>query len=115
MLGFSQGFALVAPQRAVAPVPEAHIGALCSSFPPKGSIWVRAKILEQTDDDTYIIKDRTGKITLFLPTDELLSYELRPGMEILILGSVDISPVKPEKNEFYAERILLPPKIEENP
>ena len=114
-LGTSSSFALVTPQKAMAPVSEVPVGALCSNFPPKGSCWVKAKILEQTDDDTYLIKDRTGQITLFLPTDELLSYDLRPGMEILILGSVDVSCVKPEKNEFYAERILLPQNVEVAP
>lgn len=103
---------MTAPERAAAAVPEVPVGALCSANPPPGRIWVRAQIVEQTDDDLFLIKDRTGQITLFLPTDNLMSLELRPEMEILIYGTVDISPVTPAKNEFYAERILLPPKTE---
>jgi uncharacterized protein YdeI (BOF family) len=101
-----------APERATTAVSEVPVAALRSSYPPKGTVWVRAKIVQQTDDDTYLIQDRTGQITLFLPTDKLLSLELHPGMEILIYGTVDISPVNPGKNEFYAERVLLPPKTE---
>jgi hypothetical protein len=96
-------------QRATTPVSEIPVGALVSSYPPKGTIWVRATIIEQTGDDTYLIKDKTGRITLFLPLDSLMELDLRPGMEILIFGTVDVSGVRPDKNEFYAERILLPP------
>jgi uncharacterized protein YdeI (BOF family) len=102
--------ALVPPEQATAPVPEVPVGALRSSFPPKGAVWVRAIIVTQADNDLYLIKDRTGEIALFLPSDKLLSLDLHPGMEILVLGTVDVSPVTPEKNEFYAQRILLPPK-----
>ncbi len=103
---------VVPPERATANVSEVPVAALSSSFPPRGAIWVRAKIIQQTDDDTYLIQDQTGRITLFLPLESLLSLGLHPGMEILIYGTVDVSPVTPEKNEFYAERILLPPKSE---
>jgi uncharacterized protein YdeI (BOF family) len=100
----------VQPERAASPVPEIPVAALTSSFPPQGPVWVHATILEQTGDDTFLIKDRTGQILLFLPTDNLLSLDLRPGIEIVIYGTVDVNPVRSEKNEFYAERILLPPK-----
>jgi len=103
---------MVSPERATAAVPEVPVGALRSSSPPLGAIWIRAQIVEQIDDDIFLIKDRTGQITLFLPTENLMSLDLHPGMEILIYGTIDVSPVKPEKNEFYAERILLPPKTE---
>lgn len=98
----------VTPDRATTQVPEVPIAALHSSFSPKGGIWVRAKIIQQTDEDTYIVQDRTGMITLFLPTENLLALHLTPGMDIVIYGTVDVSSVTPEKNEFYAERILLP-------
>ena len=101
--------ALTPPPHAKEAVLEVPVAALSSSHPPQGFVWVRAKIMLQTEDDTYLIKDSTGQITLFLPDDNLLSIELIPGMEILVYGSVDVSPVKPEKNEFYAEQILLPP------
>jgi hypothetical protein len=45
---------------------------------------------------------------LFLPTDDLMNIALAPGMEVLIFGTVDPSPVHPSKNELYAETILLP-------
>ena len=103
---------LIPPQRATTSVPEVPVAALRSTYPPHDQVWVRAKIIEQTDNDTFVIEDRTGKIVLFLPNDDLLSLSLHPGMEILIFGTVDVSPVVPEKNEFYAERILLPPNTE---
>lgn len=98
----------VQPEKALSPISEIPVGALTSTFPPQGAIWVRATIIEQTGEDTYLIKDRTGQITLFLPTDSLMSLDLHPGMDILIYGTVDVSPVRPDKNEFYAERVLLP-------
>jgi uncharacterized protein YdeI (BOF family) len=110
LIGTPCNSTVAAPERATTAVSEVPVGALRSSYPPKGAVWVRAKILEQTDDDTYLIADRTGQITLFLSTDNLLSLDLLPGMEILIYGTVDVSSVNREKNEFYAERILLPPK-----
>ena len=115
MCGTTLMAALVPPERATSAVAEVPVGALVSSYPPKGTIWVRATIAQQTGDDTYLIKDRSGQITLFLPTDNLMALDLRPGMEILIYGTLDVSPVRPDKNEFYAERILLPPKSESLP
>ena len=111
-IGTTSYSAAIVPERVATAVSEVPVVALLSSYPPKGTIWVKAKIIQQTDDDTYLIQDQTGQITLFLPTDKLLSLELHPGMEILIYGTVDVSPVNPGKNEFYAERILLPPKTE---
>ena len=99
-------------ERAPAPVSEVPVAALTSTYPPHGTIWVRATVSEQTGEDTFLIKDQTGQITLFLPTDSLMQLALYPGMEILIYGTVDVSPVRPDKNEFYAERIVLPPKGE---
>lgn len=58
--------------------------------------------------DTYLIQDSSGQITLFLPTDDLLSLALTPGMEILVYGNVDISNVGSAKNELDAEKIFLP-------
>ena len=37
-----------------------------------------------------------------------MALDLYQGMEILVFGTLDISQVKPEKNELYAERIYLP-------
>lgn len=108
VLGAMGSVSAVQPEKAKAPVTEIPVGALTSSNPPQGPIWVHATIVEQTDDDTFLIKDRSGQITLFLPTDSLMALDLKPGMDLLILGTVDVSPVRSDKNEFYAERILLP-------
>jgi uncharacterized protein YdeI (BOF family) len=98
----------VAPKKATSSVLTIPIQALVSTTPPKEPIWIRAQIAYKTDDDTYLIQDKTGQITLFLPTDDLIALELTSGMEVLIYGKLDISPVTPKKNEFYAEKILLP-------
>lgn len=98
----------VSPQKATTSVPEVPIQSLRSFSPPKEAIWVKGKILTQTSDDTFIIQDASGQIILFLPTDELLNLTLTPGMEVLVLGKIDISNVSSSKNELYAERILLP-------
>ena len=100
---------LIQLQHAREPVPTVSVRALTSSSCPQRVVWVFVKIVEQTGDDTYIIEDRTGQITLFLPTDELMNLAMAPGMEVLISGRVDISPVHPSKNELYAETIQLAP------
>jgi uncharacterized protein YdeI (BOF family) len=102
---------LVPPPRATAAVPAIPLSSLRSTSPQKEPVWIRVTIVEQTDDDTYLVQDVTGQITLFLSVDSLLSLELKPGMEILVYGTLDISPVSSSKNEFYAERILLPPLL----
>ncbi len=111
LLSASLHVGAAALDRATIAVPEVPVAALKSSFPPKEAIWVRVHIVQQTDDDTYLIQDRTGDITLFLPTERLVLLDLRPGMEVLVYGTVDVSPVNPEKNELYAEKILLPPAV----
>jgi len=98
----------VAPKKASASVFTIPVQRLVSTTPPREPIWVRAHIAYKTDDDTYLIEDKTGSITLFLPTDDLMALELSSGMEVLIYGKLDISPVTPKKNELYAEKILLP-------
>lgn len=99
-----QGFAM--------PSPIIPVGILCSPIPPQGPIWVRAKLLKRTGEDTFVLADSTGQITLFLPTDALMALDLQEGMEVLIIGTLDVSPVKPEKNELYADRIYLPAQPE---
>jgi hypothetical protein len=34
-----------------------------------------------------------------------MALDLKEGMDILVYGTLDISPVRPEKNELYADRI----------
>ena len=92
-------------QGSLKPFPITSVGLLCSSLPPKGPVWIRATLVKRTGEDTFIIRDATGQITLFLPTDTLMSLELVEGTEVLISGTLDISPVKPEKNELYADQI----------
>ena len=92
-------------QGSITPSPLAPVGILCSSIPPQGPIWVRAKLLKRTGEDTFILCDSTGQITLFLPTDALMALDLQEGMEVLVYGTLDISPVRPEKNELYADKI----------
>lgn len=98
----------VPEQGSIKPSPLYPVGALCTSCPPHGAIWVRATLHQRTGEDTFILRDSSGQITLFLPTDEMMALDLYQGMEILVFGTLDISPVKPEKNELYAERIYLP-------
>jgi uncharacterized protein YdeI (BOF family) len=98
----------VPEQGSIKPSPLYPVGALCTSTPPHGPIWVRATLHQRTGEDTFILRDSTGQVTLFLPTDELMALDLYQGMEILVFGTLDISLVKPEKNELYADRIYLP-------
>lgn len=100
----------VPEQGSIKPSPLFRVGALCSSSPPRGPLWVRGTLLERTGDDTFILRDSTGQVILFLPTDALMALDLSQGMEILVFGTLDVSPVKPEKNELYAEQIYLPTK-----
>jgi uncharacterized protein YdeI (BOF family) len=100
----------VPEQGSIKPSPLISIGVLCSSIPPQGQFWVRATLLKRTGEDTFILRDYTGQITLFLPTDALMALDLHEGMDILVFGTLDISPVKPEKNELYADQIYLPIK-----
>ncbi len=86
------------------------IQALTSSGAPKDLVWVHATVINTDEEDTPIIQDKTGKILLFLPTDDLLALKIPLGSEIYVLGRVDISPVHPSKNEFYAERIIFAEK-----
>ena len=95
----------VPEQGSIKPSPLVPVGVLCSSIPPHGPLWVRASLLKRTGEDTFILQDSTGQITLFLPTDELMALDLYEGMEVLVFGTLDISSVKPEKNELYAEKI----------
>jgi uncharacterized protein YdeI (BOF family) len=97
------------PQKASEGVPEVPIESLRSFSPPKDTVWVRGTIVARTSDDTYLLEDHSGQITVFLQSEELMNLDLRPHMEILVFGHVDISNVNPSKNELYAERILLPP------
>ena len=41
-----------------------------------------------------------------------MNLEIKPQMEIFVFGRVDISNVNSNKNELYAERILLRPTKE---
>lgn len=82
------------------------IAILRSSRCPKTAVWVQATVREIVDTDTYIVADASGSILLFLPTEELEAIHLEEGTSILVYGKVDISPVKPEKNELYAEKII---------
>jgi len=95
------------PPKATKTYPIVPIRMLVSSTPPQDSIWVRAQIVCRLDDDTFLIRDSSGEITLFLPVDSLLVLTLNPECEIYIYGKVDLSLVNPKKNELYAERILL--------
>ena len=92
-------------QGSLKPPSVISIGLLCSSLPPQGGVWVRATLLKRTGEDTFVIRDSTGQITLFLPTDTLIALDLTEGTEVLVYGTLDISPVKPEKNELYADQI----------
>ena len=87
--------------------PLTAVGVLRSSYCPKGTVWVQARVKEAVDDDAYTIEDSTGEILLFLPTDELAALPIKIGMRILVYGTVDISQVRPEKNELYAEKVIL--------
>ncbi len=87
--------------------PVTAVGILCSSLCPKGNVWVQVRVKEALDTDTYTIEDSTGQILLFLPTDELEALPIKEGMYLLIYGKVDISPVRPEKNELYAEKVII--------
>jgi hypothetical protein len=87
--------------------PLTAIGILSSSLCPKGYVWARGKVTEDIDSDAYTIEDSTGKILLFLPTDELEALPIKVGTYVLVYGKVDISPVRPEKNELYAEKVIL--------
>jgi uncharacterized protein YdeI (BOF family) len=98
----------VPEQGSIAPSPLVPVGALCSTNPPRGQIWVRATLGQRTEDDTFVLRDSTGQATLFLSTDALMALDLYQGMEILVFGTIDVSPVTPEKNELYAEQIYLP-------
>ena len=109
LLLFAQLAATPVPEQGfVTPSPIAPVGTLRSPTPPQGPIWVRAKLIKRTGEDTFILGDTTGQITLFLPTDALMALDLHEGMEVLVVGTLDISPVKPEKNELYADQIYLP-------
>ena len=98
--GFLQGELL--PQSSLTAI-EILRSARC----PKTPVWVKATIQEALDTDTYMIEDSSGSILLFLPTEELEATPLQVGNNVLIYGKVDISPVRPEKNELYAEKIIL--------
>lgn len=87
--------------------PLTPIGILRSSFCPKGSIWVQATVKELLDSDTLTIEDSTGEILLFLASDELEALPINVGMKLLVNGRIDVSPVRPEKNELYADKIII--------
>ena len=100
------------PQRAPSSVPVVPIQSLRSFSAPKEAVWVKGTVIARTGDDTYLLQDHSGQITLFLQSNELMNLEITPQMEILVYGRVDISNVNSSKNELYAERILLPPSKE---
>jgi len=104
---FCSLFADNLPPKATKTYPTIPIRTLVSSTPPQDCIWVRAQIVCRLDNDTFLIRDSSGEITLFLPVDSLLALTLNPECEIYIYGKVDLSLVNPQKNEFYAEKILL--------
>ena len=83
------------------------IQILTTSAAPKDLVWVHATVINIDEEDTPVIQDKTGKITLFLPTDELLALKIPINCELYIQGRVDISSVHPSKNEFDAERIIF--------
>lgn len=87
--------------------PVTAISILRSSLCPKGPVWVQGVVKEALDTDTYTIADPSGSIILFLPTEELEALPIKEGMHLLIYGTIDISPIKPEKNELYAEKVLF--------
>jgi hypothetical protein len=87
--------------------PLTAIGVLTSSFCPKTNVWIQGTVKEALDSDTYIIEDSSGKIVLFLSTDELEALPVKVGGRLLVYGHVDLSPVRPEKNELYAEKVFL--------
>jgi hypothetical protein len=91
------------------------IRALISSGAPKNLVWVHATVINTDEEDTPIIEDTTGKILLFLPTDELLALKIPLQSEIYVLGKVDISPIHPSKNELYAERVIFAEKKTKEP
>ncbi len=70
--------------------------------------WAKVRVIEQTDEDTYLVEDISGQIILFLSKDELLNLDIKPNQELLVRGKVDISPVSANRNELYAEEIYLP-------
>jgi hypothetical protein len=94
------------------PAPCIALIRLISPGCPKGTIWIKAKIVKFLANDTFEVEDDTGKMVLFIPSDEVIasSLDLQTGMTIFANGNVDVSPVRPSKNEFYAEKILLAPK-----
>lgn len=98
----------VAPQRASYDVPTVHIATLPETMLKGENVWIKVRIIQQTDTDTYLVQDKSGQIILFLSNDELLNLDLEPAQEILAWGKIDVSQVHPSKNEFYADRILLP-------
>ena len=99
--------ASISPQHTKETVSNTPIGLLISPRCPVADLWVEATIQEQTGEDTYLIYDETGSITLFLPSEELLQLRLCPQMRLLIYGTVDISPIDSHRNELYAQKIFL--------
>lgn len=70
--------------------------------------WIQARVVDQMTDDTFLIEDTSGQVILFLSTDEMMEKKITVGDELLIFGKLDVSPIRPEKNEFYAEQIFFP-------
>lgn len=88
------------------------IRALISPMAPKYPVWIHGTVVSTEEEDAPILQDATGKIILFLSTDELSSLSIPVNTEIFAYGRVDPSPIQSTKNEFYAERILFPGKLQ---
>ncbi len=95
------------PQRITYDVPLVPIASL-SRVAVTEPAWTKVRVIDQMDNDLFLVEDITGRVILFLPTDSLINLDIKQDQELIVFGRLDLSPVGPSKNEFYAEKIYLP-------